>query len=549
MRSSTRFLALALLCGAAWSSAGGSSPARAQTPPTAAPAQPPREVPPPEAAEGDAIAPFGANLFTGTYAAQREDGINPDYTILPGDRVMVNAWGVVSVNDVFAVDTQGNIFIPGIGPVRLAGVRNADLTEHVRRGIARVYRGEFGVYTNLLTASPVAVFVTGGVRRPGRYAGIPSDSLLFFIDQAGGIDPDAGSFRHIQLIRQGTQVAELDLYDFLLRGQLPTPQFTDGDIILVGRRGAVVEVQRPGTAPVLVELEGERVRGAELLEIVSRGARMNAVTIRGVHDGQPTVQTLDAGAFERATVRDGDVLVFREDQQPDTIVVHLEGEFLGPAELAVRRGARLLDVLNFVPVDEALSRTDAIYVRRPQIAREQRRALQESLDRLERSTFLALSDTAGESEIRVREAELVRQFVDRARNVVPLGRMVTASGGRQLNVLLSDGDVIVIPPRTTVVRVVGEVQIPHAVQYRPDLSILDYVQMSGGFTSRAHIGRFLVMRPNAEIEVGGTHTVVQPGDEVIVPPAIDDKWLQNGIDLAQVIYQIAVAASVVLRPL
>ena len=549
MRSSTRFLALALLCGAAWSSAGGSSPARAQTPPTAAPAQPPREVPPPEAAEGDAIAPFGANLFTGTYAAQREDGINPDYTILPGDRVMVNAWGVVSVNDVFAVDTQGNIFIPGIGPVRLAGVRNADLTEHVRRGIARVYRGEFGVYTNLLTASPVAVFVTGGVRRPGRYAGIPSDSLLFFIDQAGGIDPDAGSFRHIQLIRQGAQVAELDLYDFLLRGQLPTPQFTDGDIILVGRRGAVVEVQRPGTAPVLVELEGERVLGAELLEIVSRGARMNAVTIRGVHDGQPTVQTLDAGTFERATVRDGDVLVFREDQQPDTIVVHLEGEFLGPAELAVRRGARLLDVLNFVPVDEALSRTDAIYVRRPQIAREQRRALQESLDRLERSTFLALSDTAGESEIRVREAELVRQFVDRARNVVPLGRMVTASGGRQLNVLLSDGDVIVIPPRTTVVRVVGEVQIPHAVQYRPDLSILDYVQMSGGFTSRAHIGRFLVMRPNAEIEVGGTHTVVQPGDEVIVPPAIDDKWLQNGIDLAQVIYQIAVAASVVLRPL
>jgi len=546
MRSSVLSLTIALsFCGAAWSSM-----AAAQTPPTAAPAQPAREVPPPSEAEASgAIAPFGANLFTGTYAAQREDGINPDYTILPGDRVMVNAWGVVSVNDVFAVDTQGNIFIPGIGPVHLAGVRNADLTDHVRRGIARVYRGEFGVYTNLLTASPVAVFVTGGVRRPGRYAGIPSDSLLFFIDQAGGIDPDAGSFRHVQLIRQGAQVAELDLYDFLLRGQLPTPQFTDGDIILVGRRGAVVEVQRPGTAPVLVELEGERVVGAELLQIVSRGARMNAVTIRGVHDGQPTVQTLDAAAFERVTVRDGDVLVFREDQQPDTIVVHLEGEFLGPAELAVRRGARLLDVLNFVPVDDALSRTDAVYVRRPQIAREQRRALQESLDRLERSTFLALSDTAGESEIRVREAELVRQFVDRARNVVPLGRMVTASGGRQLNVLLSDGDVIVIPPRTTVVRVVGEVQIPHAVQYRPDLSILDYVRMAGGFTSRAHVGRFLVMRPNAEIEVGGTHTVVQPGDEVIVPPAIDDKWLQNGIDLAQVIYQIAVAASVVLRPL
>ena len=78
MRSSVLSLTIALsFCGAAWSSM-----AAAQTPPTAAPAQPAREVPPPSEAEASgAIAPFGANLFTGTYAAQREDGINPDYTI------------------------------------------------------------------------------------------------------------------------------------------------------------------------------------------------------------------------------------------------------------------------------------------------------------------------------------------------------------------------------------------------------------------------------------------------------------------------------------
>lgn len=493
--------------------------------------------------------PFGANLFTGSYAAQREDGLNPDYRILPGDRVMVNAWGAVTINDVFAVDTQGNIFLPGIGPVLLAGVRNAELTNHVRQAIARVYRGQFGVYTNLLTASPVAVFVTGGVRRPGRYAGIPSDSVLFFLDQAGGIDPEAGSFRRVQIIRQGSPIAELDLYDFLLRGQLPTPQFTDGDIILVGRRGPVVEVQRPMTDPMLVELLSESVRGAELFDIVSRGARVNGITVRGVRDGEPTVRTLDVAEFETSIVRDGDVLVFREDQNPNTIVVRLEGEFLGPAELAVRRGARLLDVLNYVPVDPELAHIEAVHIRRARIAREQHRALQESLDRLERTTMLALSDTAGESQIRVREAELVRQFVERARNVVPLGRMVTTSGGRELNVLLEDGDVIVIPTRTNVVRIVGEVQMPHAVQYRPDLSVLEYVQMAGGFSNRAHVGRFIIVRANAEIEVGGTHLAVRPGDEVIVPPSVDDKWLQNGIDLAQVIYQIAVAASVVLRPL
>lgn len=540
MRSSPFLLLLAL----SWSGV-----ALAQAPQNTEPTPPSSEPPPPEVEPPSGPAPFGANLFTGAYAAQREDGLNPDYTILPGDRVMVNAWGTVTINDVFAVDSQGNIFLPGIGPVHLAGVRNADLTDHVRRAIARVYRSQFGVYTNLLTASPVAVFVTGGVLRPGRYAGIPSDSLLFFIDQAGGIDPEAGSYRRVQIIRQGSPVAEIDLYDFLLHGQLPNPQFTDGDVILVGRRGPSVELQRAGHDPVRIELLAETIRGEELFEIVPRGPRMTAVTIRGMRDGQPTIRTLATDEFERAIVRNGDVIAFREDLQSDTIVVHLEGEFLGPSELAVRRGSRLLDVLNYVPVNPALARTDAIYIRRPEVAREQQRALHETLDRLERTTFLALSDTVGESEIRVREAELVRRFVDRARNVVPLGRMVTTSSGRQLNVLLSDGDVIVIPSRTTVVRVVGEVQIPHAVQYRPDLSVLDYVQMAGGFSSRADIGRYLIVRANAEIEVGRNDVQIQPGDEIIIPPAVDDKWLQSGIDLAQVIYQIAVAASVVLRPL
>src|SRR5690606_20277864 len=141
--------------------------------------------------------------------------------------------------------------------------------------------GQFGVYTNLLTASPVAVFVTGGVQRPGRYAGIPSDSVLFFLDQAGGIDPDSGSYRHVKILRQGAVLEEADLYDFLLRGQLASTQFSDGDVILVERRGPVVEVQRPGRAPMLVELTSEQATGAEVLEIVAHDGRVNGVTVRG----------------------------------------------------------------------------------------------------------------------------------------------------------------------------------------------------------------------------------------------------------------------------
>lgn len=541
-RGVARGLLAAAVCLAA------TSGARAQQQPSPAPAAQTQQAAQQQRAE-EGSQPFGENLFTGNYAAQREDGLNPDYRILPGDRVMVNAWGAVTINDVFAVDGQGNIFIPGIGPVRLEGVRNDDLTAAVRGAIARVYRGQFGVYTNLLTASPVAVFVTGGVRRPGRYAGIPSDSVLFFLDQAGGIDRDSGSYRHVKILRQGTLVQEVDLYEFLLRGQLAAAQFTDGDVILVERRGPVVEVQRPGREPMIVELTSEQATGAEILEVVARDGRVNAITVRGTRDGHPTVRTMDPSQLESFRVRDGDSIVLRQDEQPDMIIVHFEGEFRGPAELAVRRGARLLDVLNYVPVDPELARPDAVYIRRQRVMEDQRRSLQDSLDRLERAAFLAASDTEGESAIRVREAEMIRQFADRARRIEPLGRMVTTSAGHQLNVLLQDGDIIVIPTRTSLVRIVGEVQIPHAVQYRPDLRVIDYVRMAGGYSIRANPNQVILTRANAEIVMAGPDATVQPGDEIIIAPAIDDKWLQNGIDLVQAVYQIAIAASVAINPI
>ncbi|MDH5491844.1 MAG: polysaccharide biosynthesis/export family protein, partial [Myxococcales bacterium] len=272
-----------------------------------------------------AAQPFGANLFGGHYAAQREDGLNPSYQILPGDRVMVNAWGAVTINDVFVVDTQGNIFLPGIGPVHLAGVQNQQLTGIVRRQIATVYRRNFEVYTNLLTASPIAIFVTGAVARPGRYAGIPSDSVLIYLDQAGGIDPHRGSYRQVSVMREGQAIAELDLYDFLLRGTLPTPQFADGDTILVHRRGPTVQVLGASPEPVLVELIGEAHTGADILGVLRSSSRANEITLEGLREGAPVVHTLPVAEFAGASLLDGDVITFREEGRAGQILIRLEG--------------------------------------------------------------------------------------------------------------------------------------------------------------------------------------------------------------------------------
>ena len=490
--------------------------------------------------------PFGSNLFMGNFLRVREDGLNPEYVVMPGDRVLVNTWGAINLSDVFVVDGQGNVFLPGVGPIHLAGTRNAELTETVKQGLNRVYARHFEVYTNLITAKPVAVFVTGGVERPGRYAGVPSDSVLFFLDQAGGVDAKLGSYRKISVLRENQSIAEVDLYDFIINGKLPEVQFQDGDTILVRQRGAVIELQGDVAKPALLEFPRGSITGADALGVVPGAARATQVTIEGIRDGVPIGRTLSVPAFRTFTLKDGDTITLREDGRADTILVRLEGEFQGPSVLAVRRGSRLVDVLNYVPIDPVLADPRAVHIKRASVARDQKDSIDDSLFRLERSALLALSQSQGEATIRVREAELTLKFVERARLIQPLGRVVTSRGGQQLNVVLEEDDVIVIPPRTNVVRVSGEVMMTQAVMFRPGASAKDYIRDAGGYTDRSDDGRVIIVHPNAEVVIGSPNLAVLPGDEVLVPPKVDSKALQNTVDITQIIYQVAVSAAVIV---
>ena len=131
--------------------------------------------------------PFGVNLFTGGFRAEREDGFNPNYIIQPADRINLRVWGALTFEDTVVVDAQGNIFVPEVGPIQVAGVSNSQLTDHIRQAILQVFTRNVEVYTNVAGTTPVAVFVTGYVNTPGSYAGVASDSLLYFIDRAGGV--------------------------------------------------------------------------------------------------------------------------------------------------------------------------------------------------------------------------------------------------------------------------------------------------------------------------------------------------------------------------
>lgn len=493
----------------------------------------------------DALPPFGANLFTGGFRGAMGDGLNADYRIKPGDQITVRAWGAFEFDRVLPVDAQGNIFIPGSGPLNVEGQNSQQVDGSVRGAITSVYPDNVEVYTNVQGVQPVAVFVTGYVESPGRYAGTPNDSLLYFLDQAGGIDQDLGSYRQIRVVRDDRTVATVDLYDFLINGTIARPQFQDGDTIVVEERGPAIAVVGDVHREHRYELIGNQLSGAEIINLARLRSGVSHVLLRGDRDDGPIAQYFPINLFAGQTVRSGDEVVFSADQRSETIVVEIEGSYYGPSRFALPRNARLSELLDAIAVPENMTAVESVSLQRESVRQQQEQSLQDSLRRLETTYLGASSRTDQEAQIRLREAELIERFIERARELEPSGRLVVASSDGITDIRLQDGDVITIPEISDSVLISGEILVPQAAVYRPGMSVIDYVESAGGFTERADRDQILLVRQNGAVE-HARNTPLRPGDEILVMPKAPTHNLQLASTLTQILFQIAVTTRVAL---
>ncbi|MFJ5540193.1 polysaccharide biosynthesis/export family protein [Vreelandella titanicae] len=491
----------------------------------------------------DALPPFGANLFSGGFRGAMGDGLNPDYRIKPGDQVTVRAWGAVEFDRVLPVDAQGNIFIPGSGPLNVEGQSSQEVDGSVRQAITSVYPDNVQVYTNLQGVQPVAVYVTGYVENPGRYAGTPNDSLLYFLDQSGGIDQDLGSYRQIRVMRDGRNVATVDLYDFLINGNIPRPQFQDGDTIVVEERGPAIAVGGDVHREYRYEMTGNSLSGAELVNLARLRSGVSHVLLRGDREEGPIAQYFPIDMFAGQTIRSGDEVLFSSDKRSETIVVEVEGSYYGPSRYALPRDARLSELLDAIAVPENMTAVESISIQRESVKKQQAQSLEESLRRLETTYLGAPSSTNEEAQIRVQEAELIQDFISRASELEPSGRLVVAYDGRISDIRLQDGDVVTIPEVSDSMLISGEVLVPQAAVYRPGMSVIDYIEGAGGFTDRADNDHILVVRQNGAVE-NARNVNLRPGDEILVMPAAPTHNLQLASTITQILYQIAVATRV-----
>jgi len=440
--------------------------------------QPPLPLPPDPSTSLKPVV-FGSQIFSGRFSSLSYTGFNPDYQIAVGDRVLLRMWGAVVYEAFQNVDPQGNVFIPNVGPIQVLGVRNVDLNKHVESQVKRTFRANVGVYATLDAAQPVKVYVTGYVRAPGLYGGLSSDSVLNYLDKASGIDPDRGSYLKVQVMRAGKVRATIDLYQFLLNGKLESVQFLDGDTIVVSPRQYAVTVLGEAQNPYVFEVRQATVPATEVLALSApkpSATHLSVVRNTGVELKSDYYKLIDAA---KVTVNSGDVVTVTADKYPTTILVRINGAQLGERSIVLAHGANLKDLLARLTPSSSADMS-SLQLFRLSIQARQKQTLEIALRNLETSALTARSSTSEEAALRKTESDMMMAFIDRARQVQPLGQVVLSDREQANQMLLEDGDVVNVPERKNLVLISGEVLFPNAQVFSPKASIEDYISLAGG---------------------------------------------------------------------
>jgi protein involved in polysaccharide export with SLBB domain len=487
---------------------------------------------------------FGEQLFQPGVSQVYGVGFNADYVLAIGDRLMIRMWGAFAYQDIQVADAQGNVFLPNVGPVNIAGVRNNDLNEVLRAAVREVYRSNVEIYASLEASQPVRVFVTGSVRAPGQYPGVAADSILGFLLRAGGIDPDRGSYIDIRLLRGSVVRGTFNLYDFLLDGELTPVQIQDGETIVVGGRHNAVRVTGDVFNTYGFEFADEQIAAEKVLQLAR--PKPGATHVSVVHK-VGTSQFSEYHAIEELNniyLRSGDEISVVSDRTIATILVRVDGAIDSSRVLTLPYGSTIADALAQIRVKPEATEA-AVQLFRESLAERQREMLQLSLRVLEANALTSRSMTAEEAALRTREAAQITNFIDRARQVQPRGQVVLAGRESVSNTLLEDGDVLVIPERSSIVMVHGEVTRPSAITYDSKSSVSDYVELAGGTIQRRRDARILLMRQNGTV-IESDRARPEPGDEILVLATVGARKLEVARGISEILFQIAVVASVAL---
>jgi protein involved in polysaccharide export with SLBB domain len=299
---------------------------------------------------------FGYNIF-------RKPGINftpnlnmatpKSYVVGPSDILSVQVYGIAQNKYTLEVSPEGTVTIPEIGMAKVGGFSIEAVKAILQQKLSIRYIGMKASPANtfievtLDNIRTIKVNMVGEIAKPGTFL-LPSYITVFDALFAAGGPNAKGSFRHIQVIRAGKKVAEIDVYDFLLNGKTTNNiRLEDGDVILINPAAKRIELEGEVKTPGIFEI----LNNESLTDLIKFSGGFTEIAYReilnitrvGITEKQ--VLTVTKSQYNNVNLTDGDLVTVAKIQDRFTNRVQITGPVDRPGAYELSKGMTVQDLI------------------------------------------------------------------------------------------------------------------------------------------------------------------------------------------------------------
>jgi polysaccharide export outer membrane protein len=294
---------------------------------------------------------FGQSLFDlapSTFAPMDQLQVPTDYIIGPGDALQITISGQLEANLHVTVDRSGQVYIPRVGQISVAGVHYSELEQHLKTEISKVFRN-FNVTVNVERLRSIQVLVVGNARYPGTYTISSLSTLVNAIFASGGPTPQ-GSLRHIQVRRDSAMITDFDFYDLLIKGDKSKDvRLQPGDVLYIPPVGPLAAISGSVNTPAIYELK-ENSTLSDLIEIaggLSSLADTSRITIERLvnHQTRKTLEFPFDSTSRSMPLQDADIVRVLSIVPSFQDTVTLRGNIANPGRYPWKPGMRIRDLI------------------------------------------------------------------------------------------------------------------------------------------------------------------------------------------------------------
>jgi len=294
---------------------------------------------------------YGRQLFDQiptTFAPDENVPVPSDYVLGPDDQLLIRAWGKIDINTRVTIDRNGQISLPKVGALTVAGLHYSQVEPFLKTAIARLFK-DFDLNVTMGQLRTIQIYVLGNARQPGTYTISSLSTLVDALFWSAG--PSAtGTMRDIQLRRDGKTITDFDLYDLIAKGDKSKDvRLLPDDVIFIPAIGPQVAISGDVNQPGIFELRGPTTAGSAIAlasGMTSLASIERAVIERVENHSSRTVTefSLDSQGQERQ-LNDGDILRVFPLSPKFANAVTLRGNVSEPGLYPWKDGMRVSDLI------------------------------------------------------------------------------------------------------------------------------------------------------------------------------------------------------------